>query len=154
MRDPYDRRTILKTIGAGSITPAIAGCTSDGNGDGNGDGEETPTPTPEDTNGEPDHEVPHPNNDELSDAEATGEPLAGGERQPGNQSEPDNASVMLQHTPSDGQSCGSCALYVPDQNDDGFGACSSVAGKIHPCDWCLLYSEYSGDDWENPCETV
>lgn len=153
MIDPYDRRTILKTIGAGGITTTIAGCTSNGDGDGGDD--ETTTPS-EDTggDGEPNHDVPHPNDNTVPDAEATAKSLAGGQRQPGNQSEPDNASVMLQHKPSDSQSCGSCSLYVPDQDGDGFGACTSVAGKIHPCDWCLLYAEYSGDDWDNPCEQI
>lgn len=149
MRDPFDRRTILKTIGAGSITTAIAGCSSNGGGNGdNGGGEATPTPTPTQSGGSGvavDHEAPHPDDETLPDAEATGTSLSGGQREPGNQSAKDNASVMLQHEPSDGQNCGTCALYVPDQDGDGFGACTTVAGKIHPCDWCLLYSEYSGE---------
>lgn len=147
MRDSTHRRTLLKRIGAASITAGIAGCASDGGDDG---GDETRTAT-EEPDGEPNHDVPHPDNENIPDAEATGESLSGGEREPGAQSEPDNASVSLQHTPSDSQNCGTCSLYVPDQNDDGFGACTSVAGKIHPCDWCLLYTEYSGDDGV-PCE--
>ncbi|AZH25954.1 high-potential iron-sulfur protein [Haloplanus aerogenes] len=155
MKYPYNRRTILKTIGAGSITTTIAGCSGNGGDGGGGEATATATATESDGEaGEPNHDVPHPENDTVPDAEATGESLSGGQREPGNQSEPDNASVMLQHTPSGGQSCGSCALYVPDENGDGYGACTSVAGKIHPCDWCLLYTEYSGGDWENPCEQV
>lgn len=146
MTNPYDRRTLLKLIGAGSITIPLAGCSSDG-----GDGGDTTTPSGDDSDGEPNHAVPHPGNDTVPDAEATAESLSGGERQPDAQSAKDNASVMLQHTPSGSQNCGTCSLYVPDQNDDGFGACTSVAGKIHPCDWCLLYTEHSGDDGV-PCE--
>lgn len=143
MTDPYERRTLLKLIGAGSITTTLAGCSSNG-GEG-GDGGDTTTPSGDGSGGEPNHAVPHPSDDTVPDAEATAESLSGGERQPGAQSAKDNASVMLQHTPSDGQNCGTCALYVPDQNDDGFGACTSVAGLIHPCDWCLLYTEHSGE---------
>lgn len=151
MRDPNDRRTLLKALGTVGITTTIAGCSSD-DGDGNGDEDGTDTTaTTEEANGEADHQVPHPNNDEVPDSEATGESLSGGVREPGEQSEPDNASVLLQHTPNGDQNCGTCSLYVPDQNDDGFGACTVVAGKINPCDWCLLYSEYSGDDGI-PCE--
>lgn len=141
MSELTDRRTLLKTIGAASITTAIAGCSA---GDG-GDSDETPTPTDEPNEG-PNHEVPHPDNENLPESEATGESLGGGERAPGSQSAQDNPSVNLQHTPSDGQNCGTCSLYVPDQDNDGFGACTTVEGKIHPCDWCLLYTEYSGDD--------
>jgi len=150
MRDPYDRRTILKTLGAGSLAVTVAGCStnSDG-GDGEDGGDETTTAA-DGSDGGPAHEVPHPD-DAVPEAEATGTSLSGGERQPGGQSAKDNASVMLQHEPSDGQNCGTCALYVPDQDGDGFGACTTVAGKIHPCDWCLLYTEYSGEGGV-PCE--
>jgi hypothetical protein len=145
---PYDRRKILRALGAGGIAMALAGCSSNGGGNGgDGDGgDDTTTTAPSDGSGVAvDHETPHPDDETLPDAEATGTSLSGGEREPGNQSPKDNASVMLQHEPSDGQNCGTCALYVPDQDGDGFGACTTVAGKIHPCDWCLLYSEYSGE---------
>jgi hypothetical protein len=155
MTDAYDRRTLLKLIGAGSVTPALAGCSSGG---GNGDDGATDETGDDDDGGDStdggvavDHQTPHPDDGTLSDAEATGESLSGGQREPGSLSAKDNASVMLQHTPNGGQNCGTCALYVPDQNDDGFGACTAVAGKIHPCDWCLIYAEYSGGDGI-PCQ--
>jgi len=152
MRDPYDRRTILKTLGAGSLAVTVAGCSADTDGgDGDDDSGDETTTAADGSDGGPAHEVPHPEDDALPEAEATGTSLSGGERQPGGQSAKDNASVMLQHEPSDGQNCGTCALYVPDQDGDGFGACTTVAGKIHPCDWCLLYTEYSGEGGV-PCE--
>jgi len=40
---------------------------------------------------------------------------------------------------------------VPDEDGDGYGACTAVAGKISHCDWCLLYTEYTGEDGV-PCE--
>lgn len=141
--DPYHRRTILKAFGTATITTALAGCSGDG-------GEtETPTEPPTETpaaDGEADHESPHPDDESLPDSEASGAALGGGNREPGSQSAKDNPSVMLQHTPNEAQNCGTCSLYVLDEDGDGFGACTTVAGKIHPCDWCLLYTEYSGDD--------
>lgn len=53
---------------------------------------------------------------------------------------------MLQHVPNGNQYCGQCSLYVPDQNGDGFGACTWVKRKIHPCDFCPLFAEYGGED--------
>lgn len=134
-----ERRRYLKYAGS-ALFVGLAGCAGDG-------GTDTPTPTPTEPEApsEPNHEVPHPDDDTLPESEATGEILAGGERSPGGQSEKDGPSVQLQHIPNGKQHCGNCSLFVPDQNDDGFGACASVAGKIHSCDWCLLYTEYEGD---------
>jgi hypothetical protein len=145
--DPYHRRTILKTVGTATITTALAGCSSEGDGETQTEAE-TETPA---SDGEPSHETPHPDDETLADSEATGAALSGGNREPGSQNAKDNPSVMLQHTTNEGQNCGTCSLYVPDQNDDGFGACTTVAGKIHPCDWCLLYTEYSEGEGV-PCE--
>lgn len=114
-----------------------AGCGGDDGDDGGGDSGSADEG--------PGHEVPHPNNNTLADAEANGETLSGATRTPGGQQAPDNPGVNLQHEPSGKQYCGNCSLYVPDQNGDGFGACLSVQGKIHPCDWCVLYTEHPGE---------
>lgn len=142
---------MLKTFGTATIATVLAGCSGDGGGETETE-PETETETETDaSDGEPSHEAPHPDDATLPDSEATGEALAGGNRNPGSQSAKDNPSVMLQHTPNEAQACGNCSLYVPDQNGDGFGACTTVAGKIHPCDWCVLYTEYSGGEGV-PCE--
>lgn len=127
-----DRRSYLKYAGVATMT-AMAGC--GGGGDG-GD--------------EANHEVPHPDDETVPDAELTAEALNG-------QSRPETVNqgkdgVDYSHSPSDDQYCGNCALYVPDQDDDGFGACTAVSGKIHPCDYCNLWSSYDGDD-AVPCES-
>ncbi|MFW5937912.1 MAG: hypothetical protein ACOCSN_03130 [Halanaeroarchaeum sp.] len=126
-RPHSDRRTYLKYAGAAAVT-ALAGCSGGNGGDGGG----------------ANHDVPHPDDGTVPDAEATATALGGQDRpsEPG-QSKDD---VSYEHVPNGDQYCGNCTLYVPDQNDDGFGACVSVAGKIHPCDYCNLYSPYDGDD--------
>lgn len=138
MTDELNRRQALKWIGTtlvgGSMLTFASGCGGEEGNDGNGE---------EDT--APSHEVPHPNNDMLPEAEARGTSLSSGTRSPGAQQPQDNPGVNLQHKPSGNQYCGNCSLYVPDQNGDGFGACLSVQGKIHPCDWCVLYTEHSGE---------
>lgn len=133
------RRTYLKYAGTAALV-GLAGCSGDGGDGGDGD---TPTPTPTPDDGGPSHESPH--DAELSDAEATGDSLAGGTRSPDGVVPSDDPSVMLQHEPNQGQYCGNCSLFVPDQNGDGFGACASVEGTIHPCDFCLLYTEHDGE---------
>lgn len=140
MTNEFNRREALKWIGStligGSMITFAVGC---GGGE---EGEETGgAESPEG----PSHEVPHPENETLPDAEANGESLSGATRSPGAQQAPDSPGVALQHTPEGNQYCGNCSLYVPDQDGDGFGGCLSVAGKIHPCDWCLLYTEHSGE---------
>lgn len=133
-----DRRSYLKYAGT-AVLAGLAGCSGDGD---TGDGESTPTSEP-DGDGAPSHESPH--QAELAEAEITGDSLAGAARSPDAVIPADDPSVELQHEPKDGQFCGTCALYVPDQNDDGFGACASVEGTIHPCDYCLLYTEHDGE---------
>ena len=136
------RRDYLKYAGS-AVLVGLAGCSSDG-GDGDGDGG---TPTPSDGDGgNGGHQVPHPDDGTVPDSEATAESLAGGARPTSGLMAKDDASVSFQHEPNGEQYCGNCALYVPDGNDDGFGACSSVAGKIHPCDYCILYTEHTGDN--------
>lgn len=148
-----DRRRLLRAVGSGAILASLGGCMNQGPSDATTTtaAEETTTTAGGDL--EPNHAEPHPDDDALSDAEATGEPLGEGTREPGAQSAKDNPSVLLQHVPNGGQYCGKCSLYVPDQNDDGFGACVTVEGKIHPCDYCILFTEYNGDDAAT-CEQV
>lgn len=112
----------------------LAGCSGGGGGDG-GSGAN--------------HEVPHPDDGTVPDAEKNGQSL-GGQTRPDEPSQAKDA-VDYRHTPSGQQDCGNCSLFVPDQNGDGFGACISVKGKIHHCDHCALYSPYNGDDTV-PCE--
>lgn len=123
-----NRRSYLKYAGAATIT-ALAGCSGGGDGDG-GDGAN--------------HEVPHPDDDTVPDAEVNAETLSG-------QTRPDSPNqakgdIEYSHSPNGDQYCGNCKWYVPDADGDGFGACSVVKGKIHACDYCNLYSTYSGDD--------
>ena len=40
------------------------------------------------------------------------------------------------------QTCANCRYYIPDENDDGLGACSIVEGYIEPDAWCTLYAPY------------
>jgi hypothetical protein len=158
--ETYDRREILKWLGVtilGVILAplGLAGCgggeeeelqmdqdsgssdqaSSDGgSSSGGGSGQSDKT-----------HEVPHPSDAKLSEAEKTGESLGGAQRSPGGKSPKDGPSVMYQHEPSGNKSCGNCDMYVKDQNGDGYGACTMVEGEIHPCDFCVLYTEHPGD---------
>ena len=149
----WNRRRWLRTVGAGAVATAVplAGCSGGDGGGGGGDGGSAPATTAGGGSQEPNHDVPHPGDDSVPEAEATAESLSGGARQPGSLSAKDSASVGYQHTPNDAQNCGTCSLDVPDADDDGYGACTAVAGKIHPCDWCLMYTEYTGEDGV-PCE--
>lgn len=40
-----------------------------------------------------------------------------------------------------GRCCANCADYIPDKNDDEFGACAEVEGYIDGADWCTIYEE-------------
>lgn len=135
-RPHIDRRSVLKYAGAAGATTltALAGC-SGGGGDGGGS--------------EANHDVPHPEDSSVPSAEASGTALNGQSRSNPPQGKD---AVSFQHTPSGEQHCGNCGLFVPDQDDDGFGACTLVKGKIHHCDWCNAYSPYDGDD-SIPCES-
>lgn len=131
-----DRRSYLKYAGVATVT-AMAGCSGGGGGDSNGGGGAN-------------HEVPHPNDSQVPDSEKNAKALNGQSRP----SEPNQGkdSVGYQHTPNGDKHCGDCSLFVPDQNGDGFGACTLVKGKIHHCDFCNLWSSYSGDN-SVPCES-
>lgn len=119
------RRSFLRYAGALSIA-TLAGCSGGGNG-----------------GTEPNHDVPHPT-DTVPDAEATASTL-GGQSRPADPNQSKDG-VDYQHVPNGDQYCGNCSVYVPDENDDGFGACALVQGTIHRCDYCSLYSPYDGDD--------
>ena len=129
-RSYADRRTYLKIVGTAAIA-SIAGCHGNNPGEG------------------ANHEVPHPNGDEVPDAEATGTSL-GGETRPKDEMF-EKRSTSFNHKPEEGEYCGMCQHYVPDEDGDGFGACTEVQGKIHPCDHCGRFDKYEGDDTV-PCE--
>ncbi|WP_302082473.1 hypothetical protein [Salinibaculum rarum] len=42
-----------------------------------------------------------------------------------------------------GESCGTCAEFIPDQNGDTWGACAKVEGYIAVEDWCTLWEHVS-----------
>ena len=138
------RRDVLRAAGA-ALAAAVAGCTALGDGDdGNatedGDGDDGPT-----------HEVPHPDDNTVPESEMNAETLSG-LRRPSSPVET-KSGVGYQHEPEGEEYCGNCSLYVPDQDGDGFGACYTVDGKIHPCDHCDLWAPYEGDD-AVPCEAA
>lgn len=156
MSEEYDRREFLKKMGVGAmgftlVPLGLAGC---GGGeeeelsmDNGGSSKDSGGSDGSDSSGsQQDHETPHPADDELADAEATGTALNGAERSPGGKQPKDSPGVMYQHKPNGDKSCGNCTMYVPDQNDDGFGACTNVDGKIHPCDYCILYTQSGSED--------
>lgn len=134
-----DRRSYLKYAGAAALT-GLAGCSGESGGNGGGDGNGG--------GGATNHESPHPT-EEVPSAEATAQALNGQSRPENPNQAKDN--VGYEHSPNGDQHCGNCGLYVTDQNDDGYGACTVVQGTIHPCDWCNLWSSYDGDDTV-PCE--
>ncbi|MFB6114117.1 MAG: high-potential iron-sulfur protein [Halodesulfurarchaeum sp.] len=122
-----DRRSYLKYAGVATVT-AMAGCSGGGGGGGGGA-----------TN----HKAPHPT-DTVPQTEQNAKALNG-------QSRPDTpnqskSAVGFQHSPNGEQHCGNCSLYVPDQNGDGYGACTLVQGTIHACDWCSLWSSFGGEN--------
>ncbi|MEF8888202.1 MAG: high-potential iron-sulfur protein [Haloarculaceae archaeon] len=42
-----------------------------------------------------------------------------------------------------GQSCGTCAEFIPDKNGDTWGACARVEGYIAAEDWCAVWEHVS-----------
>lgn len=123
-----NRRSYLRIAGTAAVV-ALAGCSGDG---GNGGG------------ATPNHPVPHPADLTVADSEATAMALGGLTRPSTPQQTKDG--VGYAHVPSDGRYCGNCSKFVPDRNGDGYGACVSVRGTIHRCDFCDLYSPYTGED--------
>jgi hypothetical protein len=163
MSSDYDRREFLKKIGASLagmvVVPfGLTGCSggddstnqkvASNQGEKKSTGGSTGSKT-EKSGGTKEkkktHKVPHPNDDKVPESEATAKALGGKKRYKGGKSPKDGPSVMYQHKPNGEKHCGTCNLYVPDENGDGFGACTLVEGKIHSCDFCILYSKYTGD---------
>jgi hypothetical protein len=46
---------------------------------------------------------------------------------------------------SPGQSCGTCAEFIPDENGDGWGACAAVEGYIAVEDWCAIWEPVTAE---------
>lgn len=169
MPEKYDRREMLKKIGTGFLSFALVPLGLVGCGGGEEETTETIAPSGEKDKPSPqtstdseesdgtengsqeEHTVPHPDNVELADAEAEGTALGGGVRTQSRKSPKDGPSVQHQHEPNGDKRCGTCAMFVPDENGDGYGACTMVEGTIHPCDFCILYTEYTGEG-NVPCK--
>lgn len=96
------------------------------------------------------HELPHTNDDEVPESEIEASTI-GGVTEDGISVAKEEAKY--QHHPKDqgNKRCGNCKYYKLDSSGDGYGACSNVNGKIHPCDTCLHWSPYSGSN-PVPCE--
>jgi hypothetical protein len=48
---------------------------------------------------------------------------------------------IAEGTAAPGQSCATCAEYIPDKNGDGWGACAAVEGYIAVEDWCSVWEK-------------
>lgn len=48
---------------------------------------------------------------------------------------------IAEGTAGPGQSCATCAEYIPDKNGDGWGACAAVEGYIAVEDWCSAWEK-------------
>lgn len=95
-----------------------AGC---GGGD-EGNGEETSKTAEEEAS----HEIPHPNNNTLPEAEAKGETLSGAARTPGGQQAPDNPRVNLSSTsPAGTNTAGTAASMCPIKTEMDSGHASA-----------------------------
>jgi hypothetical protein len=44
-----------------------------------------------------------------------------------------------------GQSCGTCAEFIPDKNGDTWGACAAVEGYIAVEDWCAVWEPVTAE---------
>lgn len=51
----------------------------------------------------------------------------------------ESAEKIAEGVAGPGQSCATCAEYIPDRTGDGWGACAKVAGYIAPEDWCSVW---------------
>jgi len=125
---PNSRRQFLRVAGAAAITTTLAGC------GGSSDTASTSDTEADDAGGSEPDPVP--------ESERTATALGGIERDPDALQDPE--ALNYQSTPNNGQQCDGCQYYVPDQNGDGMGACTLVAGQIDPEGWCISYAAYSG----------
>jgi len=123
------RRQFLRVAGATAITTSLAGC---GGVDNTGS---TPESTDESGDGGGES-APVPG------SERTAEAVGGIERDPDALQPPE--ALNYQSMPNNGQRCDGCRYYVPDQNDDGMGACTLIAGQVDPDGWCISYAMYNG----------
>lgn len=92
--------------------------------------------------------------DELATAEVpadyqTADSQAGEARDPENLQSHDDVNLtesveaIADGDAEPGESCGTCAEYIPDQNGDTWGACAKVEGYIAVEDWCSLWEHVS-----------
>lgn len=105
----------------------------------------------------PEPEVPEGmTEDELATAEVpddyrTADSQAGEGRDPDNLQSQEEVEVqesvdaIAEGTAPPGQSCGTCADYIPDKNGDTWGACAAVEGYLAAEDWCIVYESISED---------
>ena len=126
---PNSRRQFLRVAGAAALTTSLAGC--GGSGDEDGSDATAESNDSGDGGGEP-----------VPESERTAEALGGIQRDPDALQDP--AALNYQSTPNNGQQCDGCQYYVPDQNGDGMGACTLIAGQIDPEGWCISYAVYNG----------
>lgn len=52
---------------------------------------------------------------------------------------------IAEETAQPGQSCGTCAEFIPDKNGDGWGACAAVEGYIAVEDWCSAWEKIAAE---------
>ena len=131
---PNSRRQFLRVAGTAAIATSLAGCGGSGGG-----GADTSESTTEDTDESGDGGS---ESEPVPESERTAEALGGIERDPEALQSPE--ALNYQSTPNNGQQCDGCQYYVPDQNDDGMGACTLVSGQIDPEGWCISYAAYNG----------
>jgi High potential iron-sulfur protein./TAT (twin-arginine translocation) pathway signal sequence. len=129
---PNSRRRFLRVAGATAITAGLAGC----GGSGTETTESASEDTTDGTGGDADAA------DGVPPSERTAEALNGIERNPDALQDPD--ALNYQPTPKNDQRCDGCQYYVPDQNGDGMGACTLIAGEVDPAGWCFSYAAHDG----------
>jgi len=139
------RRTFVRFAGAATLL-SVAGCAgapTDGS-------DSTASPTED---GEDGHAEERPEgvsaeafvHGPVPDAYRTASSQAGEERDPENlQTQADvqfqeAAEAVEAGLAQEGNRCGNCAEFIPDQNGDGFGACAKVEGYIAADDWCVIW---------------
>jgi hypothetical protein len=57
----------------------------------------------------------------------------------------ESVEAIAEGTASPGESCGTCAEFIPDKNGDGWGACAKVEGYIAVEDWCTSWEHVSAE---------
>lgn len=130
MSVPHRTRRRLLHAAGGIALLSLAGCTQDG-----GTGEEVPEGVSQEEfdNGP----VPEPYRTALSQANERRDPEALVAKDDANFQEADE--TVAAGDAEEGQTCESCAEFIPDKNGDGFGACAKVEGYIGADDWCALW---------------